>query len=197
MEGLFDKDCAFRKEGTFILEKFEHDGETYYYNDKKFYDSSFIEVDRTTLAIIAPLYFDNRTALLITPDNYISRINELISCELYARAIDTANEGIRKFPNRLASYVMPMITSCYRKLHDPNGAIEIFEIYKNIYPVSLSSALLTSIAAAYCDIEDYTNAKKYADHAYAASGGKCSSELHAVYGRIEKESKKIFFNCIS
>ena len=52
----------------------------------------------------------------------------------------------------------------------------------------ITPALLTSAAAAYCDLGDYDRAKKCCDRAFAQLNGKRNGELSAVYGRIKKES---------
>ena len=50
-------------------------------------------------------------------------------------------------------------------------------------------ATLTSIAAAYCDLEEYEKARQFCDIAYAEQGGGTGikTELSLVYQRIEKE----------
>ena len=49
--------------------------------------------------------------------------------------------------------------------------------------------LFTSIAAAYCDIEDYETAREYANKAYAKFKGHSDEELFLVYKRIESMQK--------
>ena len=85
--------------------------------------------------------------------------------------------------------ILPRLTSLLRKRGQPEKAIEICETYTQLYnkPV-YSSPLFTSIAAAYCDIGDYTTAKKFADRAFAFDG-KGSGELSSVYQRIKKETE--------
>ena len=50
----------------------------------------------------------------------------------------------------------------------------------------LSSVVLTSVAAAYCDIDNFEMAKKCCDRARAMSGSKTSEELHMVYQRLKQ-----------
>ena len=87
--------------------------------------------------------------------------------------------------------VFPIITSCYRALNQPQKAIDFWMENKKIFSTCLSVPLLTSLAAAYCDVGDYVLAKKCADRAYAIQGGSLNyqSELSLVYGRIKKETK--------
>lgn len=48
----------------------------------------------------------------------------------------------------------PMITSYYRNLNQPQKAIDFWMENKEIYRYGLSVPLLTSLAAAYCDVKD-------------------------------------------
>lgn len=56
-----------------------------------------------------------------------------------------------------------MITSYYRNLNQPQKAIDFRMENKGIYRYGLSVPLLTSLAAAYCDVKDNKNAKYCAD----------------------------------
>ncbi len=86
-------------------------------------------------------------------------------------------------------YVLPRLTSCYRLQGLPGKAIEYYKYTSALYGNRIQSApLFTSIAAAYCDIQDYESAKRFADRAFAFSKGTASGELAAVYGRIRKET---------
>ena len=70
-------------------------------------------------------------------------------------------------------------------------AIDFWMENKQIFTSCLSVPLLTSLAAAYCDVGNYELAKKCADRAYAIQGGSQNyqSELSLVYARIRKETK--------
>ena len=62
---------------------------------------------------------------------------------------------------------------------------------KSIFASCLSVPLLTSLAAAYCDVGNYELAKKCANKAYAIQGGgkNYQTELSLVFQRIKKETK--------
>lgn len=84
------------------------------------------------------------------------------------------------------SYILPRMTSCYRQIGQAKKAIEIITFAKQKFGQEMiTPALLTSAAAAYCDMEDYARAKKCCDRAYA-SGGNGAEELSLVYKRIDK-----------
>ncbi|MFW5780575.1 MAG: hypothetical protein ACOCWI_03915 [Bacillota bacterium] len=89
-------------------------------------------------------------------------------------------------------YILPIITSIYRKMLKPEKVIELnkkaYEMYgKTVFSVPL----YTSIAAAYCDLNQYEKAKKFCHIAYAEQGGTTGyqTELTLVYNRIEKETR--------
>lgn len=52
-----------------------------------------------------------------------------------------------------------------------------------------SAALFTSIAAAYCDIDNYETARKFANLARSISGMESSPELISVYKRIKQSEQ--------
>ena len=86
-------------------------------------------------------------------------------------------------------YILPRITSCYRKTNYPDLAIHLFSLVKKKYSAQImNSALLTSAAAAYCDMREYKNALICARKAYAKAGGKADENLKGVFERIKHES---------
>ncbi len=100
----------------------------------------------------------------------------------YLRAYNLANG------NQLFG-LFSKLSSCYRNQGQPQKSIELFEEVKRTYGENLiSDAFLTSVGAAYCDLTDYVEAKRFADRAYARAGGKASTELNGLYGRIRKET---------
>ena len=85
--------------------------------------------------------------------------------------------------------ILPSLTSIYRQIGKPQSAIDLLTYASKKHGGSvISAALMTSAAAAYCDLKQYKLAKKACDRAFAIGGGKASGELTAVYGRIRKEA---------
>lgn len=105
-------------------------------------------------------------------------------------AIKTYEEAIAKSKNiDNIKYILPRITSCYRANNLPQKSIDLFlKFYKQYGKIIESVPLFTSIAAAYCDIEDFLTSEKYAKKAYALADGKASEELKSVFGRIDKST---------
>lgn len=96
--------------------------------------------------------------------------------------------GMSKFFHSPDYYIKacPMITSCYRKLNQPQEAINFWNWMndKPFYEAGLSKALFTSLAAAYIDIDDYKTAERFAKWAYKESNGNPDIELQIVYSLI-------------
>ena len=107
----------------------------------------------------------------------------------YVRAIRYFERALEIDPNRREIYYMlASMTSCYRSLNTPQNAIALFEKYKRY----ASAPLLTSVGAAYADLEDYVNAEACAKRAYAMTmdeGKPVDGELHALFGRLNKSIK--------
>ncbi len=87
------------------------------------------------------------------------------------------------------AYILPRITSCYRRLKTPRKAIELFSLAKEKYGEEfLRPVLLTSVAAAYCDLGEYENALRCCRWAYKRFDGVFNESLANVFARIKKES---------
>ena len=180
-----------------ILRKIEYDNETYYYVNNQFLDSNFLVVDTNTSQKLANQYFKKINYHSLNMLDLLNFITELKTAEAYLLVIEVGEYGMHRFGSdrEFASIVLPMMTSSYRKLNMPRRAINFAEVYLQKYPYILrsSGALCNSLAAAYCDIKDYHKAKRYADLSFAINkkDGKFSSELHAVYARLEQEAGEI------
>jgi len=89
-------------------------------------------------------------------------------------------------------YYISVKCSCLRKLTRPIEVIEFCKEMKYDYSDDiLDIATLTSLAAAYCDIEDWTKAKQTCNFAYKKQSGGVgyANELSMVYKRIEANLK--------
>ena len=180
-----------------ILRKIEYNDETYYYVNNQFLDSNFLVVDTNTSQKLANEYFRKVDYRSLAGLDLLDFITELKTTGAYLLVIEVGEYGMHKFgaDSEFASIVLPMMTSSYRQLKLPKKAIDYAEVYLQKFPYILrsSGALCTSLAAAYCDIKNYHNAKRYADLSRAINKNKgvFSSELNAVYARLEKEAGEI------
>ena len=114
-------------------------------------------------------------------DKYKASESYSYAIRYYERALDVADTY-----TQVAS-LLPRVTSCFRKLHRPERVIEILARAKKAYGEHIiNEALLTSAAAAYCDMLQPQNALKCCNYAYALAKAKkhdLSPELRSVYGR--------------
>lgn len=113
----------------------------------------------------------------------------------YAKCLKLCTDVIQEELEKEHSYsfiraILPIYTSSLRELKKSKEAISFWNDNENYYYAYESSALYTSLASAYCDIKDYVNARKFANRAYAMSGGGSGhkNELSLVYMRIKREA---------
>ena len=84
-------------------------------------------------------------------------------------------------------WLMPIETSLLRLSHTPQKAIDHYTAQIAKFGSEVNSPqVMTSVAAAYCDVRDYAKAKQLCDAAFAWGG--YSYELASVYGRIKAEA---------
>ena len=108
----------------------------------------------------------------------------------YHLAIRYYYEVIKRVDIVECSYIYPRLSSCYHKVGRAREAIELMTFLKNKFGLqSISAVLLTSVAAAYCDLLEYDNALKCANRAYVLMGKRTSLELSLVYKRINNNTK--------
>ena len=156
----------------------------------KWLDSHFIE---------APL----NVAIQLTDQILQSNIDELTNEELekfimgfkeqglIPQALQVADELYKRYviaeDTFRLRWLMPIETSLLRLSHTPQKAIDFYTLQIAKFGKTVDSPqVLTSVAAAYCDVHDYAKAKQLCDRAFAWGGH--SYELASVYGRIKSEA---------
>ena len=106
----------------------------------------------------------------------------------YSNAIYFYEKALEECDEVTYKYILPRITSCYRKCNIPRKVIDLFAETKSLFGTDfITPVLLTSVAAAYCDLKEYENALKCCRWAYKTFG-EFSPNLHNVWERIKKES---------
>ena len=167
------------------------DGETYYLIKGKWVNSHFTAVSKEELYKLNALrvkninFDDKPLEELIELAQSMKDNDDLIySKRLFEDLLDKCHDSttIRS--------ILPRYTSILRKLQKPDMAIEVADDYLGRFGKSVSSpALHTSLAGAYCDKGDYTEARLQANRAMAMSAGNASIELQSVYARIKSMEK--------
>ena len=175
------------------MEKIIFEDEVFYFNKGTIYDSSFLEVPKIVARKVLFKHYEGIDYKNYEEAEFLEYLKQLKISEFYEKCLVAIDFGLNKFTASYDFYrtVFPIITSCYRALKQPQKAIDFWMENKHIFVSCLSVPLLTSLAAAYCDVGNYVLAKKCADRAYAIQGGgkNYQTELSLVYQRIRKETK--------
>jgi predicted Zn-dependent protease len=164
-----------------INKKVTFQGETYMWTGNGWVDSSFIKVSK---ALERELEMQLGESPLAEEDQIddvaelIIRAREARENEDYKRAVKLAQRIIKLEPHNHAGVVM--LCATYRAMEKPTTALRETERF---LPTN-NPALLTSRAAAYCDIGHGPEALRTIKQALAKGGG---AQAWAVYGRIEAE----------
>lgn len=179
------------------MEKIVFEGENYYYQNGVLYDSSYIEVSKECANRVLAEYFRRVDYKELCEKDLILLIIELKKAEVFQECLNIINYGAEKFYDSFNYFkvVFPIATSCYRRIGQSQKAIDFWMNNKSIFQQFASSVpLLTSLAAAYCDVGDYKRAKYCADRGYFTQGGGQGhkNELALVYYRIRKEAPELF-----
>ena len=167
----------------------EYKGEKYKRIDGRWVDTYFVVTTMPIQRELNQLYVDSIDVSLLDIATLIKEGDSFKATGDYSLAIKFYEEAIKTCDREAIGYILPRITSCYRGSHTPQKAIECFSFAKRKYGADiLSPALLTSAAAAYCDLKEYENAYKCAKITFARNGGKADENLISVFKRIDKES---------
>ena len=71
----------------------------------------------------------------------------------------------------------------------PQKVVDLFAAIKRKYGEDfITPVMLTSVAAAYCDLHEYEKAMRCCKWAYKKYGGRIDPNLKVVFERIKKES---------
>lgn len=163
------------------------DGETYYFNGKRWLDARGLVVPSGLLGKLNSILLKDVDLFSKSDDELLNYAASVKEGENYSLAIKAMEILVDRADASIVKSVLPRLTSCYRKMGRTQDAINLAEEHLEKYGTYMKSpALFTSLGAAYCDVEDYSKARECANRAYAMSGRYASGELHALYGRINK-----------
>lgn len=170
-----------------------HQGETFYFHSGRLYDESFIELPEIESRPILLEYFNSIDYSALDENQLLDYVGDLKIHGFYKRCLEILLEKIdnNDYSESFPSTALSIITSCYRGIGQPEKAIEYWKAKRDQYVGCLNVPLLTSISAAYCDLNDYVSARKYANMAYYIQDGGVGykNELALVYRRINKNLK--------
>ncbi len=172
-------------------EQYTMDGKIYYLMNGKWVDSSFTTVSKEEMYKLNSMRIKNINFDDIETKELIEIAQEMKDNDDYIFSKKLFESLLEKCDDReVVRNTLSRYTSILRNLEQPEKAIEAAEKYISLYGNYVyTPALFTSLAGAYCDIEDYFEARKKANFANAMSAGKASAELISVYARIKAMEK--------
>jgi len=169
----------------------EYEGKKYRRNNAKW-------VDRDNLVV--PLYLQNILNRIsfeqsdlknmsyedakLEGDKFKKSESYVLAVKYYEQALDKA-DTLRK-----TAVVLPRITSCLRKIKQPRRVVDLLSEAKEKYGEEIiDQVLLTSVAAAYCDLGEPENALRCCRWGYKIlriGNGEQSPELSNVFLRANR-----------
>ena len=171
------------------MEKIDYNGESYRRNNSKWVDSRHLVVHETLQRTLNRLYLETLDYSAYSVEELVKEGDKFKESSSYQYAIAFYEKGVAICDEATLSYILPRITSCYRKCNMPRKVIDLFADTKNKYGTNfITPVFLTSVAAAYCDLREYENALRCCKWAYKNFGGEFNSNLSSVWARIKKES---------
>lgn len=167
--------------------------EEYSYKNNKYFFSDGVWLSTNYLAVPTALQSELNQQLMDKIDFSKKSVAELLTIIDKSR-IEQSNtqlagkllkNALQKADQRERMSVLPRATSNLRMVGHPQEAIDLAQEYLSRYGNGVASAaLFTSMGAAYCDLGNLIEARRYANRAYA-TGGKEDSELNALFQRLD------------
>lgn len=163
------------------------DGEKYRFDGKRWVDSNGVSAPSGLYGSLNLLLLEDEDLISMSDTELLNYASNIKEGENYSLAIRAMEILIDRADRNIVKSVLPRLTSCYRKMGRIEEAIELAESYIAKPALNMvSNALLTSLGAAYCDIEEYSKARECANRAYAMSAAHPSPELKSLFGRINQ-----------
>lgn len=179
----------FEYKGGHVMIEIVHNGKTYTRNNSKWVDADFMVVHEALQRQLNQIYFQSIDFSSYSLYDLISEGDKFKASYTYDAAIVFYEKAIEQCDEEDLKYILPRITSCYRQEKRPKKAIEVLSYAKAKYGEDMiTPALLTSVAAAYCDLQEYENAMRCCKWAYKRYGGDADLSLSLVLARIKKET---------
>ena len=173
------------------MDKIEYNGEIYRRTNSKWVDSRNLVVYESLQKTLNDLYIETLDYSAYSVEDLVKEGDKFKDSSSYKSAITFYEKALAICDEVTMKYILPRITSCYRKCNMPKKVVELFSLIKREYGVGfITPVLLTSVAAAYCDLGEYDNALRCCKWAYRNFGGEFNANLSGVWARIKKESGK-------
>ena len=168
-----------------------HEGKKYTWNGKCWYGSDFI---KPTTVIIAELNnlakneFAAYDASISDSDELLDVARRLREGGQYSRALKLAQRALKINPNN--DRVAVIVCSILRLMNRSDEALKLADTF--VRRGSTYLPLLTSRAAALCDLNRWSEALRQIRQVLAKSHGKHVGEAQLVWSRIKSYAPKLF-----
>ena len=172
-------------------EEYMLDGEKYYLIRGRWVDSHNTTVSKEELYKLNELRLRHLNLSSMSTNEIIDLAQSMKDSDDLIYSVKLFDELLKRRNDAGTVHsILPRYTSILRKLERPKEAIDMFEKYYSKFGKSIySPALFTSLAASYCDLGNWIEARNKANMAKAMSGGDASLELISVYARIKSMEK--------
>ena len=168
------------------MDVLQYEGKEYTRRNKNWVDKDHFVVCTSLQDKLNKLYFETLDISDLTLAELIKTGDQFKASDSTQLAVKCFEAAIKKAGQKEAKYILPRLTSCYRKLNQPQKVVFLLSFAKKTYGKSiLDQVLMTSVAAAYCDLGEYENALKCCKYAVALGDGTISDALDLVYKRIK------------
>lgn len=165
-------------------------GKTYTRNNSKWVDKDCMVVHEALQRELNRIYLQTTDFSSYGLKELIDEGDKFKASYTYEPAIAFYEKAIELCDEETLKYILPRITSCYRQEKRPKKAIELFSYAKRKFGEDfITPVLLTSVAAAYCDLQEYENAFRCCRWAYKRFEGNSDPNLSNVFARIKKEAE--------
>ena len=169
-----------------------HEGNSYLWNGKKWCDkNTYLEPPRAIMTRLDALAADQITA----QDNAVTDLDELLKKAKQAQEHDQIQRSlnlIRRVHNKRPTHIgtVAMMCSILRTANQPEKALALADSFRS----SKNSSLLTSRAAALCDLNRWDEGLKQIRQVLAIVGNRGGSAemAFAVYHRIKQAAPELF-----
>lgn len=169
-------------------DKIVYEGKTYFRYSEKWSDSSHVIVPETLQRKLNRIFSETIDFSSMRYEQILAEADRYRDSSSYTLAIKYYEYAIAKGGESNARIIFPRITSCYRRSGQSKKAVELYETLCRRYGSSMvSPVLLTSVAAAFCDLGRYEDARHCCDRAFAMTNGNPDPELRLVYQRLKSE----------
>ena len=149
------------------MEKIISNGNVYYYHNGKIYDEHFIEAPTGEAYDVLVDYYKTIDYKSLNEGELVEFIKNLKNSGFYTNCINACLDGLQIFSADFDRTAYPIISSCYRLSGSPQKAIDFYKEHRNDPNCHNNPAMITSLAAAYCDIGDLESAEKHKSRAFA------------------------------